>query len=368
MHSVRYSRETVARLAEDGMRPAAIAAHLDADYDRVARDIRAVRASGRSIPGHGSGPLPRAGRPCPGDEVVRLARDSLRACDIAAKIGHPATNVNYHLRVARRAGELPLTTRSKPGPDKQTPARWTGAEGFPPAAEVADQVVALGLDRGLPVHEVFRMLFTTSCRCPEQGWMPKPRTASVAAMERTPGDLSLILPDLAYASSYLAARAEGYTDSSVPGADQAQLSADQLAEHIAALNDPARGVRWADGPDSPPIPFTHLWLVSALGLFLGRCSVRYELSAKLRMSGGHIGYEIRPGCRGRGLGHRALQLGMEHIRGRKLTELLLTCRADNAASIRVIETAGGVLEDTIPHHDIPGAGIRRYWIGRPQHT
>lgn len=58
MHSVRYSRETVARLAEGGMRPAAFAQYFDADYDRVARDIRAARASGRSLPSHGSGPLP----------------------------------------------------------------------------------------------------------------------------------------------------------------------------------------------------------------------------------------------------------------------------------------------------------------------
>lgn len=173
-HSLRYSRETVTKLAEGGMRPAAIARHLDANYDHVARDIRAARASGRSIPAHGSGPVPRAGRPCPGDEVVRLSREGLRASEIAVRLGHSSTNVAYHLHVARRAGELPPTIKSKPGPAKRTPARWTGVDSFPPAAEVADQVAALGLDCGLPVHEVFRMLWLGLRRTQIAGavWVP----------------------------------------------------------------------------------------------------------------------------------------------------------------------------------------------------
>ena len=90
---------------------------------------------------------------------------------------------------------------------------------------------------------------------------------------------------MAYAASYLEARREGYTDTSVPMADQAQLGPEQLAGHLAALNQPERGVRWADTPDGPPVQFAHLWMVTPHE-FIGRVSIRYELTEKLLRSGG----------------------------------------------------------------------------------
>ena len=56
-------------------------------------------------------------------------------------------------------------------------------------------------------------------------------------------DLSLIQPDTVYAASCLEARREGYTDTSLPLPDQAQLGPEQLAEHLATLNQHERGVR-----------------------------------------------------------------------------------------------------------------------------
>ena len=168
---------------------------------------------------------------------------------------------------------------------------------------------------------------------------------------------------MAYAASYLEARREGYTDTSLPMADQAQIGPEQLARHLASLNEPAKAARWADTPDAPPVPFAHLWMVTDRE-FIGRVSIRYELTDKLLRSGGHIGYEFRPGYRGRGLGHRALQLGTEHLRARGASALLLTCRDDNVGSIRIIEQAGGVLENVVVHPNIPGKMNRRYWISR----
>jgi len=42
--------------------------------------------------------------------------------------------------------------------------------------------------------------------------------------------------------------------------------------------------------------------------------------------------------------------------------VLLTVNTQNAASIRVIEKNGGVLQDTVPHPWIEGDEGRRYWI------
>jgi len=195
------------------------------------------------------------------------------------------------------------------------------------------------------------------------GWNPDSPRVSVAAVKPVADDISLIRPDVAYAASYLEARHEGYTDTSLPMAEQAQLGLEQIAEHLAALNQPERGARWADTPDSPPVQFAHLWMVTPHE-FIGRVSIRYELTEKLLRAGGHIGYEVRPAYRGRGLGHRALQLGMEHLRSRGIDTFLLTCRDDNVGSIRIIEAAGGVLENVVDHPNISGKRNCRYWIGR----
>jgi predicted acetyltransferase len=199
------------------------------------------------------------------------------------------------------------------------------------------------------------------CSC--RGWKLDFPTTSFTAVDPAADDLALIQPNMAYAASYLEARREGYTDTSVLRANQAQLGPEQLAGHLAALNQPERGVRWADTPDGPPVLFAHLWIVTPHE-FIGRVSIRYELTEKLLKSGGHIGYEVRPAYRGRGLGHRALQLGMEHLRARGISSFLLTCRDDNVGSIRIIEAAGGVLENVVDHPDVPGKRNCRYWIGR----
>lgn len=195
--------------------------------------------------------------------------------------------------------------------------------------------------------------------CP--GWKLDSSKASFIAVNLVADDVSLIQPDMAYAASYLEARREGYTDTSVPMADQAQLGPEQLAGHLAALNLPGRGARWVDMRDGPPVRFAHLWMVTPQD-FVGRVSIRYELTEKLLRSGGHIDYEVRPAYRGRGLGHRALQLGIEHLRARGMGLFLLTCRDDNVGSIRIIEAAGGVLENVVDHPHILGKRNRRYWI------
>ncbi len=188
-------------------------------------------------------------------------------------------------------------------------------------------------------------------------------SGSFPSMTPSLDDLRLTRPDMVYAASYLDARAEGYADSSVSMGEQAWIGPEQLAEHLAGLNAPARAARWADAPDAPPVPFAHLWMVSDQA-FIGRVSVRYALTDTLLRGGGHIGYEIRPAYRRRGLGHRALELGIEHLRARGISAFLLTCRDDNLGSIRIIEAAGGVLENVVAHPNIPGKLIRRYWINR----
>jgi predicted acetyltransferase len=104
---------------------------------------------------------------------------------------------------------------------------------------------------------------------------------------------------------------------------------------------------------------TELWGLVG-GLYAGRISIRHELNENLKMEGGHIGYDTVPEFRGRGVATRMLAGALPVARRLGLERVLLTCNDSNAASIRVIEKNGGVLETT---RAIPGKGLKRYyWI------
>ncbi len=93
------------------------------------------------------------------------------------------------------------------------------------------------------------------------------------------------------------------------------------------------------------VPATHLWAL-AEETFAGRISIRHELNDALRAAGGHIGYDVVPSLRGRGVATEMLRQALPVARRLGLTEVLITCDDTNAASIRVIEKNGGILRET----------------------
>ena len=105
------------------------------------------------------------------------------------------------------------------------------------------------------------------------------------------------------------------------------------------------------------VPCTELWLAEGPELedYLGRISLRHELTEPLLEWGGHIGYVVRPSARRRGLASEALAGMLEVCRRRGIDPVLVTCDVDNVASRRTIERAGGRYEDT-------RLGKLRYWI------
>jgi predicted acetyltransferase len=105
------------------------------------------------------------------------------------------------------------------------------------------------------------------------------------------------------------------------------------------------------------VPATELWLAegAALDEYVGRISLRHELTEALLEWGGHIGYVVRPSARGRGLASAALDGMLDVCRDLGIDPVLVTCDVDNVASRRTIERAGGRYEDTRD-------GKLRYWI------
>lgn len=102
------------------------------------------------------------------------------------------------------------------------------------------------------------------------------------------------------------------------------------------------------------VPFTVLWLLDE-DTFVGRISVRHELTSLLLTWGGHIGYGIRPSFRRLGAATYALDAVKPVCVALGIDPALITCDVDNTASRRTIERNGGVYEDT-------REGKLRFWM------
>jgi len=104
---------------------------------------------------------------------------------------------------------------------------------------------------------------------------------------------------------------------------------------------------------------TAYYFVDRGGRVLGAIALRHELNDYLLHYAGHIGYGLRPSCRGKGLAPYMLALCLEKARERGLTRVLVTCDDRNLASAGTIEACGGELENKVKEE---GNLVRRYWI------
>lgn len=165
----------------------------------------------------------------------------------------------------------------------------------------------------------------------------------------------LVAPAARYRDSFLAALREFQAEERLLDRDAARLAA-AFGVFVRALLAKVDRATLAPGR----VPETVLWLVEG-DEFLGRISIRHELTEELRQVGGHIGYEIRPSRRRRSYGRTILALALPRAKALGLQCALVTCDADNIGSKKIIEHNGGKLESTVA---IPGerAPKLRYWI------
>ena len=98
-------------------------------------------------------------------------------------------------------------------------------------------------------------------------------------------------------------------------------------------------------PDPGRVPESVYWAVSD-GVVVGRIALRHHLNASLEEFGGHIGYEVRPSFRRRGIATQMLRQLLELPKAQQIGRLLLTCAPDNIASNKTITANGGVLSRT----------------------
>lgn len=166
--------------------------------------------------------------------------------------------------------------------------------------------------------------------------------------------LRLAPPSPRYRESFLAAVAEFQAEKlawwSGPAIDMAATDFDAFVE--------SKLTEATSETDERP-PKTHLWAIVDDTL-VGRIAIFHRLTAALEASGGHIGYDVRPPFRGRGLATEMLRQALPLAWELGLSRVLLTCDATNMASQRVIEKNGGVRDPTRTTDE----GKLAYWISK----
>ena len=90
---------------------------------------------------------------------------------------------------------------------------------------------------------------------------------------------------------------------------------------------------------------TQFWAIEN-GQVVGRIALRHELYEALEEFSGHVGYEVRPDCRRRGVAREMLRQVLQTPRAQAIGQILLTCAPDNVASQKTILANGGVLVQT----------------------
>ena len=159
----------------------------------------------------------------------------------------------------------------------------------------------------------------------------------------------LVNPSVEYADSVMEAAREFAKENSQELSQALSLQFEQFVAGQLEQADPSKL-----NPDY--VPATELWIVHG-HQFIGRISIRHYLNDALRRVGGHIGYAVRPTARKRGYATQALKMALSEARKLGLHEVMLTCDDNNIGSIKVIESAGGILVDRNTHDHVP----KRYY-------
>jgi predicted acetyltransferase len=176
--------------------------------------------------------------------------------------------------------------------------------------------------------------------------------------------MKLVLPSSEYKDSFIEAVKEYQADTEHPLSYREDsyrtFVISELEDDFDAYVQ--KRLSQSSGENLPPgyVPQTDYWLVDNEE-FIGRVSIRHELSERLQRIGGHIGYDIRPSKRKRGYGSAILKLGLEKAKELGIEKVLLTCDEGNVGSRKIIEKNGGVLENKVTN---PETGIDklRFWI------
>lgn len=131
-----------------------------------------------------------------------------------------------------------------------------------------------------------------------------------------------------------------------------------FSHYVSTLNDQALGLNLPKFY----VPCSHFWLLTESKAIAGVIRVRHRIDNEfLSLEAGHIGYDIAPGFRRKGMGKVMLSLALKEAKFLGLTKVLITADEDNIASRKIIEANGGVF-DRIVNGKVFPEPIARYWV------
>jgi predicted acetyltransferase len=114
---------------------------------------------------------------------------------------------------------------------------------------------------------------------------------------------------------------------------------DDFPALIDRLNKHSSGIDLPDGF----VPNSTFWLLENNEI-VGVSNLRHEITEKLKVHGGHIGFGVRPTAQKRGIAKVLLRLTLEQAGRLGITEVYVNCLKDNVASSKTIVANGGKLD------------------------
>lgn len=121
-----------------------------------------------------------------------------------------------------------------------------------------------------------------------------------------------------------------------------------------------RLIQYEIAPEPSLVPETMYWGLVG-GIVVGRLGLRHSLNEKLKVFGGHIGYEVHPNHRQKGYASEMLRRALKTPEALQIKNILLTCSPQNIGSNKTILSNGGVLEK-ISFVDFLNEDRAYYWI------
>ena len=186
--------------------------------------------------------------------------------------------------------------------------------------------------------------------------------SSVSEVGSPRGAARLRLPDLSLHASFVEAMREFAAEGRGTPQDDSMIGYEirtygatwNSTGGFAAYLDRLRADAREDAVRPGRVPSTTFWWCED-DAYLGRIAIRHRLNDWLLEVGGNIGYDVRPSARRLGHATAMLRAVLPETKRLGIDPALITCDVDNVASRKVIEHAGGVLEDE--RH-----GKLRYWV------
>jgi predicted acetyltransferase len=169
--------------------------------------------------------------------------------------------------------------------------------------------------------------------------------------------LKLVKASEEFQTEYLAMIAESIEADGHYHYTNLPLAQSDFPAFIKELEDEAVGIGLPEGIP----PQQTYFLIQDDKTVIGEFRYRPKVQLPYETMNGHIGYNLRPACRGKGYGTEALKLMLEMARSDGLAGVQIPIEGDNPASKRIVVKNGGYLEKTVVDEE-SGESTFCYWV------